>query len=326
MIAESIEKKVPLIPALQAFGAEYGSWRGRARRLANALANGIPLPEALRLVPDLIEAETLPIIEAGSQAARLNQALRRASEQNNRTEPIWQALAGKLFYLVLVVLLMSYVWVFISLWVVPRFNDIFYDFEIPLPMLTRQMIEVSEYIYVIWPLLALVVLASLALFIFGALCYVGVITCDLPLTRRITRRLDTAIILDALSLTTESERPMPEALTTLAARYPKPSIRRRLRNAWLKVADGQDWCESLVANRLLNQADAGLLQSAIRTGNLPWAMREMADSNRRRFAYRLHAMLQIVFPAVLGTIGLVVCFYVVACFLPLIELIKHLSC
>jgi len=59
-------------------------------------------------------------------------------------------------------------------------------------------------------------------------------------------------------------------------------------------------------------------------GNLPWAMREMADSNRRRFAYRLNAILQVLFPLTLGIIGLVVCLYVTACFLPLITLIEGL--
>jgi type II secretory pathway component PulF len=118
---------------------------------------------------------------------------------------------------------------------------------------------------------------------------------------------------------------MPEALTALAARYPKRSIRNRLRHMWFRVAEGRDWCESLLASRLLRPAEAGVLQSAARAGNLPWAMREMADSNRRRFAYRLSAILQVVFPATLCMIGLAVGSYVVACFLPLISLIEYLS-
>jgi type II secretory pathway component PulF len=50
----------------------------------------------------------------------------------------------------------------------------------------------------------------------------------------------------------------------------------------------------------------------------------MADSNRRRFAYRAHALVQVCFPPVVLLFGVVVMFVVVALFLPLIALIQTL--
>jgi type II secretory pathway component PulF len=325
MMSDSIDQRIPLIPALQAFGAEYSSWGVRTRRLAAALANGMVLPEALRLFPGLLPGESLPLIEAGHQSGRLSEAMRRAAEQSDRTSPLWQSLAGKTFYLTMLLLFMPGIGIFMMIWIVPKFSAIFQDFGARLPWLTRQMIGVSHFACNFGFLLVFVALAFGVLLVYGALCYLGLIRCDLPGTRWLTRRLDTATILDALAISTEAGRPMPEALTTLAARYPKRSVRNRLRQMWFRVAEGRDWCESLMASRLLRPAEAGVLQSAARAGNLPWAMREMADSNRRRFAYRLSAILQIVFPATLCTIGLVVGLYVAAFFLPLISLIEHLS-
>lgn len=326
MMSDSIERKIPLIPALEAFGAEYSSWRVRTRKLAAALANGMVLPEALRLFPGLLPPESLPLIEAGHQSGRLAEAMRRAAEQNDRTSPIWQSLAGKTFYLTLLILFIPGIWIFMMLWIVPKFVAIFRDFGLQLPWATRQLVGVSNLLNELWPLVFVAVLVFFGLLFYGALCYVGLIACDLPGTRWLTRRLDTATILDALSISTEAGRPMPEALTTLAARYPKRSIRHRLRQMWFRVADGRDWCESLLASRLLRPAEAGVLQSAARAGNLAWAMREMADSNRRRFAYRLSAILQIVFPVALCLIGLLVGSYVIAFFMPLVELVRSLSC
>ena len=54
-------------------------------------------------------------------------------------------------------------------------------------------------------------------------------------------------------------------------------------------------------------------------------MREMADSNRRRLAYRLNALVQVAYPPVILCIGLMVMFIVVALFYPLITLIMRLS-
>lgn len=325
MLSESIERRIPLIPALQAFGAEYWNWAGRTRRLATALANGIALPDALLLFPGVAAADCLPLLEAGQRSGRLDEAMRRAARQNDRTSPLWQSLAGRLFYLSMLLVVMLGIWTFISLWIVPKFAIIFEDFGARLPWLTRQMIAFSKLAYDFWPVSYLIGLAFVGLFIYGSLCYVGLIACDLPGTRWIVRRLDTATVLDTLALSTEAGRPITEPLAALASRYPRHSLRRRLRRVWIHVAEGGDWCEGLVDARLLRPVDAGVLLSAARVGNLPWALRETADSNRRRFAYRLSAALQIIMPLLLGAVGLVVGLYVIACFLPLISIIEHLA-
>ena len=76
---------------------------------------------------------------------------------------------------------------------------------------------------------------------------------------------------------------------------------------------------------MIRRADLAVLQAAQRVGNLPWAMQEMADSARRRFIYRLQAIVQAVFPAVVICFGLMVMFIVVALFLPLVTLIQRMA-
>ena len=76
---------------------------------------------------------------------------------------------------------------------------------------------------------------------------------------------------------------------------------------------------------MIRRPELGLLQAAQRVGNLPWAMTEMADSVRRRLAYRVQAAAQMLFPLVVILLGLMVMFIVVALFLPLITLIQRLA-
>ena len=91
------------------------------------------------------------------------------------------------------------------------------------------------------------------------------------------------------------------------------------------IESGGDWAESLSRRNLIRRADLAVLQAAQRVGNLPWAMQEMADSARRRFFYKLQAIVQAVFPAVLICFGVAVMFIVVSLFLPLVELIKRMA-
>jgi len=89
---------------------------------------------------------------------------------------------------------------------------------------------------------------------------------------------------------------------------------------------GLDWSTSLARHGLLRQAEVAVFQSAGRAGNLGWALREMADSNRRRLNYRVYTLgVQVLFPLAVLTLGLVVMIYVVSYFLPLVHLITSLA-
>jgi type II secretory pathway component PulF len=51
----------------------------------------------------------------------------------------------------------------------------------------------------------------------------------------------------------------------------------------------------------------------------------LADGNRRRFAYRLQAFLQLAYPPVILLFGAIVGCIVIGLFIPLIALIQHLA-
>ena len=95
-------------------------------------------------------------------------------------------------------------------------------------------------------------------------------------------------------------------------------------HAFSDIQRGAVWSESLCSRNLIGQSDMAVLQAAERAGNLPWAMREMADSNRRRLAYRANALVQMLFPPVVLCFGAMVLFVVVAMFMPLITLISRI--
>ena len=326
MLSESIKRGIPLIPALEAFGEEYSGWRGRARRLADALANGIPLIDAIRLFNGFVPSESLPLIQAGHRSGRLAAALKRAAKQGDQSGPVWQSVALRIFYLGWMLCVILLIWTFIAVKILPAFEKIFADFGMDLPPMTQTLFDIGNFAMNFGAVLFFPV-GMFLIFLLGyvTMCYLGLLTFDLPGLRWIVRRLDTATVLDTLAFTTEASQPMPGALASLASEYPRKSVRRRLRFAWLGVAEGGDWCDSLVANRLMSSADAGVLRAAARANNLPWALHEMADSNRRRFAYRLQAVVQILSPIVIVGVGLTIGFFVIACFLPLVKLIEVLS-
>lgn len=325
LLTVAAQRLIPLVPAVEAFARETGgSFAGRARYLANMLRAGVPLPDALQRLPGLLPPDVLPVIRVGYESGALAAALRQAASVRDFRRPLWLATAGRLVYLMVVVAVGTSVVTFMMSRIVPSFSKIFADFDAELPATTEMLINASRAVVTWWPVLVPLWMLLGLLYLYVLLRYCGLVHFELPGTNWLARRLDTATILETLALAAEHRRPLPEAFATLARTYHKASIRGRLRGVVGDLDRGADWCQSLFDRGLIKRADRAILQAAQQVGNLPWAMREMAESNRRRLAYRLYALIQLLFPPCVLVLAGLVMFIVVSLFIPLISLIQSL--
>jgi type II secretory pathway component PulF len=326
-MAVAAERLIPLGPAIRAFAAERsGVLAYRAMQLADMLEAGVPLPIALDSIPSLLPAEARAKIRVGHETGALAPAIRDAIEVRESHESFWNAAVGRLLYVLAVLLFACCVLTFILLKLAPQFRKIFDEFGLELPAMTQWVIESSYYATVYWwAVIAPAGLILLVIYIYAKLRYVGVLGPGAPVIGWFERRLVTASILENLALVAGRDRPMAEGVGTLAATYPSRTMRVRLGRVLRDIQSGRDWCESLAARRLIRKTELAVLQAAQRVGNLPWALKEMADSNRRRQAYRAQIWLQFLFPVAVLSLGLLVGTVVIAFFVPLIKLVQALT-
>ncbi|MBN2475803.1 MAG: type II secretion system F family protein [Pirellulales bacterium] len=326
VLTVAAQRLVPLAPAIEAFARErWGSFAFRARRLAGMLSAGVPLPDGLQRSPGLVPGEVLPLIRVGYESGALATGLRQAVAARDFRRQLWLSLVGRILYVCGVAVFGTAILIFVMMKIVPSYERIFWDFEVELPAMTRALIELCGLFAEYWFFFSPLFMAIGFVLLHGVLRYMGIVEWELPGISRLTRRLDTATILEALALAAERRRPLPDVVKSLAWSYPNPAIRRRLARVLEDLQAGAPWCESLHARDLIQCADLGILQAAERAGNLPWALREMADSNRRRLGYRLQALVQVLFPPLVIAMGMMVMFIVVSLFLPIITLINQLT-
>jgi type II secretory pathway component PulF len=324
-LAVAAERSIPLVPAIEAFADERsGPARQETRVLARLLKAGTPLPDALSIVGGMVPEEAVVPIQVGQELGALDQGLRQATAPTGPYQAVWDQLAGKVAYLCFLVLFASSVITFIMLKIAPAFQKIFMDFGADLPAVTQFTMHLASFA-ARTPLASLVCVFLVWLFVYAILRYIGAVSWDLPLMGRLVRRMHAARVLESLAMAVERNQPLFKTVATLARCYPKPSIRRRLQVVLVDVTSGVDVVESLRSRGLISRADTAVLHAAQRVGNLAWAMREIADSHRRRLAYRVQAWLQILFPAAILSFGLMVLLLVAGYFLPLVALIQKLS-
>jgi protein transport protein HofC len=297
----------------------------RARKLAKLLESGVPLPDAMQLVPGILPARVLPLVRMGYDSGNLARALRQTVSSRDLLTVVWNSLAAKLVYIAMVITFGIGILAFILIKIVPNYEKIFRDYRADLPVITKALMGVSHFTVQTWFIFLPLYLLFIGSVIYFLFCYLGWASLYFPEMSRFLRRRHSAIILDSLALAAEGNQPLGDSVLTLAGTYPQSTIRRKLSYVGVDIHQGRDWSDSLCRHGLIRRADQAVLKAAQRVGNLPWAMREMADSNRRRLAYRLSALVQVAYPPVILCIGLMVMFIVVALFYPLVTLIMRLS-
>ena len=325
MLTSAAQHEIPMVPAVEAYAQELGGSRGiKAKRLAAMLSSGVALPVALRRCRGLISPDVLPLIQVGHDSGAMAPALRQAASAEDSRRSAWSLLGSSFLYVACIFGFAGLMCAAVLTFIVPSYVAIFNDFEIELPLLTQVLISTSDMgfvFFVPW----LIAFAMVFIFVGKTLLQlVAGVRWTLPGEARLTRALHAAAVLDALSLGAENQYPLSKVIAALAWSHPNRWVRRRLKSVLDDIEAGGDWCESLRLRGLLRRADVSVLQAAQRTGNLAWAIQEMARSNRRSFSRRLQALVHVAMPPIVILIGILVRFVVAALFLPLIKLIESL--
>ncbi|HEY2155928.1 MAG TPA: type II secretion system F family protein [Isosphaeraceae bacterium] len=325
VLALAADRGRPLGPAASAL-AEQSSGRNRLRlrRVAECLNEGLTLPEALDFVRKSAPAPARLLVRVGHDTGSLVEALRDAASGRSAQPPGWQSFGARIGYLCFVLLVMQAIIGFVLYFIIPKFEAIFKDFGVPLPGVTIAAIGASQWATNGWILPIITVLEWLVL-LYLPFAFAGYAEMRIPIIDRLFLRRHAILILRCLAMVVEAGRPIGAGLSTMAVSYPAKWVRERLAGVYLMSEQGHDWVDALRRFGLITRTDYALLESARRAGNLPWALRELADGSARRLGYRLQAIGQIALTLLLLALGAFMGFVAVAYFLPLVLLIERLT-
>ena len=325
VLAVAAEKGIPLDQAAFAFAADHTNLLGRrSDRLARLLAAGRPLPEAIDLARLRQPVDALVAIRVGHDLGQLGPLLRESLERDQELELSLRSVLERCFYILVLVISCFTIGTFLLWQIVPMFQKMLMEFEVATPFAMRFLVPASKQLIVIGPIVLSLSLLLLLAASVAVLYYVGLLPRNLPLLSRLALPMDRSAVLRALSWSVRGERALPATIESLAQTFPRGATRHRLRSAARRIAAGQHWCDALRRVRLMQAMDVAVVKAAERTGNVAWALEEMADSNLRRCLFRLRSVLHLVFPAAIIAIGGAVFVLGFGVFAPLITILEKL--
>jgi type II secretory pathway component PulF len=327
-VAELTKAGLPLGAGLRALADELPG--RRLPRVLHDMANRLDAGDDLMGVLES-QGRSLPghlrgLMLAGVKSGRLAEVLEEYVDLQNSQSELRRRVGITLAYPFILLLFMTVLATFASIYVVEQFEKIFRDFGTHLPAMTVLIIKGSRpMMWFFVSLVGLSVVIPLLLWLAPATGWVWPVLYRLPMVGPLLRWSHLAQFARLMGLLLEQQVSLPDALRVTAA---------GLRNANLaqgccRVADdaekGRSLDESLAARRQFPASLIPMIQWGQRAPALPDAFRaaaEIFEGRVRSQGTLLETMLlPIMFLAVLIFVG----FFVIAMFLPLISLLTKLS-
>jgi general secretion pathway protein F len=285
----------------------------------HTLASG--LGEFPRVFPEIYRST----VSAGEQAGHLDQVLERLADYTESREVIRQKILGALLYPIVMTVMCFGIISILMVYVVPKVVGVFENYNAKLPLSTRILISVSDFLrhYGIWLAVAL----GVAIWIFlRALKNPATrrkfdnLQLRVPVVGRLVRGFNTARFTRTLSILTAASVPVLEALRIAGEVVTNLPMRDAVAVAAQRVREGAAIGRSLATSRLFPPMTIHLISSGESSGELESMLERAALNQERELDGLLTAMVGLLGPLMIVGMGLFVLGIVFAMLLPIFQM------
>ena len=298
-------------------------------QLSIALYDGVPLATALSHQPNLLPAEVVGAIEAATKTGDVGVVLTKIALENSQalerrtlTEK-WGGNAA--IYATLVCLILFNITGFIMYYIIPKFKAIFEDFGVELPWLTTLLVEISNWVVNYWYLLGPVIFIPVVPFVIAAVFLIDDPSNFPSFVLRLFPRFETPMLLRRLGYVAANKMELQPSLDSLAKSMPDLTRSRRFERLESRLEIGDSLGQALQDEGFINVREAYSIDNAAELGHLGWALSALANTIQQRRINRSRWFMEFIRPSVVIFMGLLVAFFCIAMFIPLVRLVGDLS-
>jgi len=333
--ASLLGASLPIADALSVLveQAEKQSRRELLAGVRTEVLAGASLSQALARHPRQFPEIYRAIIAAGEESGRLAAVLSSLADFIEERARLQQKVVLAFIYPVVVVCIALLVITGMLTYVIPQVTQVFTQSHQALPLLTRAMIALSDFLRSWGWLLLLVLLAAgeaarRALRIESLRLAWHRRVLSLPVAGTLARTINTARFASTLSLLVGSGVPMLRALQAAGQTVGNLALRQRVVEAAQRVREGSSLARALRAEgtgreagtRLFPPVLIHLIGAGEATGQLTQMLARAAEMHSREAERRALLFTSLLEPALIVGMGFIVLAIVLAVLMPIIEM------
>lgn len=326
-LATMLRAGTPLDESLQAVAEQSETAKVKRVLLGvrSRVLEGHSLAEGLNTFPNAFPDIYRSTVNAGEQSGHLDRVLENLAEYTEKQHEIKQKVLQAFIYPAFLTIVATAIVVFLMISIVPKLVGIFEDMEQELPMITKVLIGMSEFLQNYGIYLGLGIVA--AVFLLRALFrqenpkrQLHTVLLKLPFIGRFIRSNNTAQFANTLSIMAASGVPILTAMQTAGSVVGNLPMREAIVEATVRVREGASIGKSLAKSKLFPPMTMHLIKIGEASGELEEMLGRAADTQERELETMRSAMTSLMGPILILVMGAIVVTIVMAILLPIINL------
>src|SRR5437588_177182 len=297
----------------------------------SAVEGGATLSAAMRQFPKVFDTLYVNMVEAGETGGILDTILQRLSSYIEKNVKLKAAVKSAMVYPIGVISIAGAV-ITLLLWkVVPIFATLFAGLGVDLPLPTKIVIALSNFVGSIFGLLIVVGLVGIVI---GIKVWYGTeqgryaldsLTLKLPVVGLLMRKIAVARFTRTLGTLIASGVPILEGLDITAKTAGNAVVERSLLKVRKSLEEGKSLTEPLKESEVFPGMVTQMIAVGEQTGAMDAMLQKIADFYEEEVDSAVKDLLTALEPIMIVFLGLVVGGVVVSMYLPLFSLIGKLS-
>ncbi|MBM4008958.1 MAG: type II secretion system F family protein [Planctomycetes bacterium] len=306
--------------------------------VCEAVSSGSSLSEAFNQHPKVFKRLYVKMVAAGEVGGVLDVVMRRLSEFMEKAQRLKRRIIGAMIYPSVVILIAVAIVTGIMYFVIPKFQEIFADFDIELPALTKWLISASQWVAgqqdgqkvpgVLW-----IIMSPFLIFFFFKLvrmtkfgrAVTDVIRVKIPVIGGLVRKTAIARFTRTLGTLVAAGVPILEAITITRDTSGNYVFEKALTKVHDSIREGETFAKPLRESKVCDAIVVNMIDVGEETGDLDSMLMKVADNYDEEVDVAVASLLSLLEPFMVVILGGIVGTIVLALFLPLVSMIESVS-
>ena len=288
-----------------------------SRQLKQDVTEGKGLSEAMAKQPVIFSSLYINMVKAGEQSGALVDVLRRMGDHFERFSEVQAKFKSALIYPAFVCCVGLAISVFFMTVMLPSFMKLFQGMHIQLPLMTRMLIGLSDFLKHWSWVIALVIIAAAILFNRFRASENGKRTLDrwrltAPVFGKVMRLHIFGQFARTLATLLQNGVPVLTAMEITEQIISNSIVREAIARARQEVTDGKTLAQPLARSKLFPQLMVDLIKIGEETGDVPGSLSNLADTYESELQIALRVMTNMIEPVIICVMALGVGFLLVS--------------
>ncbi|MDQ7826189.1 MAG: type II secretion system F family protein [Candidatus Eremiobacteraeota bacterium] len=331
-LATMLRAGVPLLRALEIItsDSENAFLQSVFVHITEGVKEGKAISEMLSRHPNVFPRFYLFMVESGETGGKLPEILFKLAEYIENAENLKKKVKSALMYPVTVMILAFAISVFIFMFGVKQFEEIYKGLDAPLPFSTQIFLAVADFMWRYWYLIAAGVMATLYLLSRYVRTSKGELVKDrmllkLPVIGPLLRRLAIARFARTLSSLLSGGVSTLKSIELVSGSVGNRVMEKMIMNLLRRTKEGESMAESLRQGGEFTKMAVSMIATGEESGTLETMLNEIADFYELQVDVMLKNMASLIEPLVIVVVGIFVGLLIISLGMPLFNLVQVLG-